>query len=96
MSGFGVSNEAKVDIGFLGKRFLQVQAPLPGRGGSFRGKKPLFNEDEPRMNTNRHEYGWTSFNDKRHQNASAMLLLWYHFVSFVDNLLDIGCHPPPN
>ena len=37
------------------------------------------------MNTNRHEDYWTSFNDKRHQNASANLLFWYDFVSFVDN-----------
>ena len=28
------------------------------------------------MDTNRHEYRWTSFNDKRHQNASAILCPW--------------------
>ena len=57
-------------------------------------KARSFYEDEPRMNTNRHEDRWTFFNHKRHQNASAILLLLSHFVSFVDNLLDFGCHPP--
>ena len=56
----------------------------------------VLKEDEPRMNTNRHEDRWTSFNDKRHPNASALLLLWYHFASSVDNLFDFGCHPPMN
>ena len=50
-------------------------------------------KDEPRMNTNRHEYGGTAFNDKRHQDVSAIFLLWDRFVSFVDTLLNIGCHP---
>ena len=34
------------------------------------------NHEWTRMNTNRPEDGWTSFNHKRHQNASAMLCPW--------------------
>ena len=44
--------------------------------GSFEEKRPIVHEDEPRMHTNRHEDRWTSFNDKRHQNASAILCPW--------------------
>ena len=36
-----------------------------------RKKLPIVFEDEPRMNTNRHEERWTSFNDNWRQNASA-------------------------
>ena len=46
------------------------------------------------MTTNRHEDRWTFLNDQGHENASAMLLLWYHFVSLVDKPLSIGCHNP--
>ena len=35
-------------------------------------KRPIVNEDEPRMDTNRHEDRWTSFNHKRRQSASAI------------------------
>ena len=37
------------------------------------------------MDTNRHEDRWTSLNDKRHQNASAILCPWCDFVSLVDD-----------
>ena len=52
--------------------------PRPSRrGGSFRGETAsrfrFGNEDEPQMNTNRHEYGWSSFSDERRPNASALL-----------------------
>ena len=40
------------------------------------GKQPFVNEDEPPMNTNRHEDRWTSFNDNWRQNASALLSRW--------------------
>ncbi len=43
--------------------------------GSFEEKRPIVNEDEPRMDTNRPEDRWTSFNDKRHQHASATCAL---------------------
>ena len=43
--------------------------------GSFEEKQPIVNEDEPRMDTNRHEDRWTSLNDKRRQNASATCAL---------------------
>ena len=39
-------------------------------------KQPFVNEDEPPMNTNRHEDRWTSFNDNWRQNASALLSRW--------------------
>ena len=54
---------------------------LPGdtvpavRCGSFEEKRPIVNEDEPRMDTNRPEDRWTSFNHKRHQHASATCAL---------------------
>ena len=62
--------------------------------GSFEEKRPIVNKDEPRMNTNKHEDRWAYSNDKWNQNASAIVLLWYRFVSFVENLLPIGCHSP--
>ena len=34
--------------------------------GSFEEKRPIINEDEPRINTNRPEDRWTCFNGKRH------------------------------
>ena len=40
------------------------------------GKQPFVNEDEPPMDTNRHEDRWTSFNDNWRQNASALLSRW--------------------
>ena len=44
--------------------------------GSFEEKRPFVNEDEPPMDTNRHEDRWTSFNDNWRQNASALLSRW--------------------
>ena len=41
-----------------------------------------------RINTNRPEDRWTSFNDKRRQNASAILCPECDFVSLVDNSLN--------
>ena len=49
--------------------------------GSFQEKQPIVNEDEPRMDTKEHEETWTSFNHKRHQNASANWCPWCDFVS---------------
>ena len=40
------------------------------------GKQPFVNEDEPPMDTNRHEDRWTSFNDNWRQNTSALLCRW--------------------
>ena len=44
--------------------------------GSFEEKRPIVSEDEPPMDSNRHEDRWTSFNHKRRQNASALLCPW--------------------
>ena len=49
--------------------------------GSFQEKRPIANEDEPRMDTKEHEETWTSFNHKRHQNAFAIWCPWCDFVS---------------
>ena len=39
---------------------------------------------------------WTSLNDKRHQNASAILCPWCDFVSLVDNPLNwFQANPAP-
>ena len=40
------------------------------------------------MDTNRREDRWTSVNDKRHQNPSAILCPWCDFVPLVDNPLN--------
>ena len=40
------------------------------------------------MNTKRHEDRWTSFNDKRHQNASATSCPWCDFVTLAENPLN--------
>ena len=52
--------------------------PRPPHDGAHHseGKQPFVNEDEPPMNTNRHEDRWTSFNDNWRQNASALLSRW--------------------
>lgn len=56
--------------------------------GSFEAKRPIVNQGAPRMDTKRHKDRWTSFNHKRHKNASANLFPWCEFVSLVDNPLD--------
>ena len=58
-----------------GVRLVFSRAPAPSCG-SFEEKQPMFNEDEPPMNTNRHEDRWTSFKDNWRQNASALLSRW--------------------
>ena len=63
--------------------------------GSFEEKQPIVIKDEPRMNTNSHKCRWTHSNEKRRHNASATLLPWYDFVSFVDNP-SISIVTPPN
>ena len=57
--------------------FQASRAPAPSRrGGSFRGETPsrycFGNEDESRMNTNRHEYGWSPST-----TSGARMLLQY-------------------
>ncbi len=48
--------------GFLSYGVCFRQAlPLPCRADYPRVKHPIVNKDEPRMDTNRHEYQWTSF-----------------------------------
>ena len=52
------------------------QRPAPGDGADHtRVKQGVVSKNEPRMNTNRHEYGWTSFNHSRPGNAPAVLPL---------------------
>ena len=64
------------DVHPLGNSRLPASRPPALPCGSFEEKRPIDNEDEPRMDTNKHEDRWTSFNDKRHQNASAILCPW--------------------
>ena len=57
--------------------FQASPAPAPHDGAHHSERKqPFVNEDEPPMNTNRHEDRWTSFNDNWRQNASALLSRW--------------------
>ena len=65
-------------------RLPASRAPALPRG-SFEEKRLIVNEDEPRMDTKRHEDRCTSFNDKRRPNAYASLCPWCDSVSFVDN-----------
>ena len=62
----------KADLHPLGNSRLPA-SPAPALPcGSYEEKRLIVNEDEPRMDTNEHEDRWTSFNHKRHQNASAI------------------------
>ena len=83
----------KAGLNPLGSSRLPASLAPPCRADHTRMKQPIANEDEPRINTNRHGDRWTAFNHKRYPNASAILSLWYYFLSFVDNPLEIGCHP---
>ena len=76
VGGIRRATSLKADLHPLGiSRLPASRAPaLPG--GSFEEKRPILNEDEPRMDTNRHEDRWTSFSGKRHQHASALLSRW--------------------
>ena len=57
--------------------FQASRAPAPHDGADHsEGKQPFVNEDEPPMDTNRHEDRWTSFNDNWRQNAFALLSRW--------------------
>ena len=68
-------------------RLPASRAPAPHDGAHHsEGKQPFVNEDEPPMNTNRHEDRWTSFNDNWRQNASALLSRWCDHI--------IGGSPP--
>ena len=61
--------------------FQASPAPAPHDGAHHSERKqPFVNEDEPPMNTNRHEDRWTSFNDNWRQNASALLSRWCDHV----------------
>ena len=75
----------KADVHPLGNSRLPASRAPALPCGSFEEKRLIVNEDEPRMDTKRHEDRCTSFNDKRHQNASEIWCPWCDSVSFVDN-----------
>ncbi len=75
----------KADVHPLGNSRLPASRAPALPCGSFQEKRLIVNEDEPRMDTKRHEDRCTSFNDKRHQNASEIWCPWCDSVSFVDN-----------
>ena len=57
--------------------FQVSRAPAPHDGAHHsEEEQPFVNEDEPPINTNRHEDRWTCFNDNWRQNASALLSRW--------------------
>ena len=66
----------KADVHLWGNSRLPASRAPALPCGSFEEKRLIVHEDEPRMHTNRHEDRWTFFNDKRHQNASAILCPW--------------------
>ena len=92
------SRQAKADAVGGGRRVTSQKADVHPLGNSrlpasraptlpcisFEEKRPIVHEDEPRMDTNRHEDRWTSLNDKRYQNASAILCPWGDDVSLVN------------
>ena len=66
VGGVWRATSQKADVLPLGNSRLPAsRAPAPPCG-SFEEKRPIVDEDEPRRNTKRHEYRWTSFNDKRY------------------------------
>ena len=64
------------------------------RCGPIEEKRPIVNNHEPRMDTNKHEDRWTYSNDKRHPSASAILFPEFFMMPFIDYPLDIGSHTP--
>ena len=62
----------KADAHPLGNSRLPASRAPARPCRSFEEKRPIVNEDEPRMDTKEHEDRSTSFNHKRHQNASAI------------------------
>ena len=57
----------KADVHPLGNSRLPASRAPALPCGSFEEKRLIVDEDEPRMDTNRPEDRWTSFNHKRHQ-----------------------------
>ena len=76
VGGVWRATSQKADVHPLGNSRLPASRAPALPCGSFEEKRPIVNEDEPRMNTKRHEDRWTSFNHKRHQNASAIWCPW--------------------
>ena len=78
VGGIRRATSLKAGLSPLGNSRLPAsRAPAPRDGADHsEGKQPFVNEDEPPMNTNRHEDRWTCFNDNWRQNASALLSRW--------------------
>ena len=72
VGGVWRATSQNADLHPLGNSRLPASRAPGLAGGSFQEKRLIINEDEPRMNTNRTEDRWTSFNDKRRPNASAI------------------------
>ena len=69
--GIQRATSLKAGLNPLGSSRLPASLAPPCRADHTRMKQPISNEDEPRMNTNRHECRWTSLYDKRHPSASS-------------------------
>ena len=76
VGGVWRATSQKADLHPLGNSRLPASRAPALLCVSFEEKRLIVNEDEPRMDTNRHEDTWTCFNDKRHQNTSAILCPW--------------------
>ena len=80
VGGIRRATSLKAGLSPLGNSRLPAsRAPAPGPGGSLEGNGRWFiktNHEWTRINTNRPEDRWTSFNHKRRQNASALLSRW--------------------
>ena len=66
----------KADVHPLGNSRLPARRAPATPCGSFEETRLIIHEDEPRMDTKRHEDRCTSSNDKRHQIASAVWCPW--------------------
>ena len=83
VGGVWRATSQKADVHPLGNSRLPASRAPARPCGSFEEKRPIVIEDEPRMG---HEYRWTSFNHKRHQNASAILRPWGDLGGFLFSL----------
>ena len=84
----------KADVHPLGNSRLPASRAPALPCGSFQEKRLIVNEDEPRMDTKRHEDRCTSFNDKRHPNASAIWCPWWVTMSWDDGFLGARASRP--
>ena len=74
MGGVWRVTSQNADLHPLGNSRLPASRAPALPCGSFEEKRLMVNEDEPRMNTKKHDDRWTSFNHKRNVGDVVELL----------------------